>query len=81
MKLSHPIDYDAIPAHSRVFHECGQCGSLHHRDLPGNIDCRDDAHRFTFDELDERYGRDNWTYWSLEDAENAEPGDAPNPPS
>lgn len=42
------------------FFECGQCGHFHAVDLPGWVDCRDDLHRFTADQLDERFGSDGW---------------------
>ena len=52
-----------------VFFECGQCGHWHARDLPGNVDCRADAHRFTLDELDEHYGAGRWEEITLDEQE------------
>lgn len=52
---------------SPVFVECGQCGHWHSRDLPGPVDCRDDSHRFTSDELDEHYGPAKWEEITLEE--------------
>lgn len=41
-----------------VYEECGCCG---HRHRPGWVgDCRDDAHRFTDEQLDARHGANNW---------------------
>ena len=40
------------------FYECGICGHMH--PINWNGDCRDDANRFTYDELDAKYGEDNW---------------------
>lgn len=56
-----------FPNDAPVFFECGQCGGFHHRNLPGSIDCRDNAHRFTFDELDTLYGPTGWEEINLED--------------
>jgi hypothetical protein len=45
------------PLQSRpTFIECGQCGHWHSQDLPGSVDCRDDAHRFSTTDLENRYG-------------------------
>lgn len=44
----------------RTYFECGQCGHYHAVDLDPNIDCRDDAHRFTFDQLDAKHGAEKW---------------------
>ena len=49
-----------------TFVECGCCGCWHDRDLPGHFDCRDDAHRFTTDELDARYGAAGWDEVTLD---------------
>jgi hypothetical protein len=38
--------------------ECGCCSEYHLADYFG--DCRDDAHRFTSDQLDHQYGLDGW---------------------
>lgn len=46
-----PLPEDKI---TPVYYECGICGQLHPWDW--NADCRDDANRFTFDELDAKYG-------------------------
>lgn len=37
-----------------IFYECGICGHCHPWDWNG--DCRDDANRFTNDQLDVRFG-------------------------
>lgn len=55
-----------------VFVECGCCGHYHSRDLPGWVDCRDDAHRFTADQLDARYGADGWEEITVEEQLEAE---------
>ncbi len=41
-----------------VFVDCGSCGHYHRTEYAG--DCRDDAERFTADDLDERYGENGW---------------------
>ena len=64
--MRHPVEYLTIQP--RVFVECGQCGGFHHRDLPGQIDCRDDAHRFIWDELDDLYDFE-WEEITLEEQE------------
>ena len=63
-KMKHKLKHFNAKA---VYRECGQCGHWHAEDLPGHIDCRDDAHRFTSDELDAHHGVDNW--------DRAEPGE------
>ena len=50
-----------------VFVECGSCGCWHPRD--GAMDCRDDAQRFTPDELDEHYGAGRWEEITLDEQE------------
>ena len=50
-----------------VFYECGCCGHWHWQNLPGSVDCRDDAHRFTSDELDDHYGATKWEEITLDD--------------
>lgn len=55
-----------------TFFECGCCGGLHWEGLPGAVDCRDDAHRFTFDELDSFYGPIGWEEVTVEDQMDAE---------
>jgi hypothetical protein len=55
-----------------TFVECGCCGCWHDRDLPGRFDCRDDAHRFTTDELDARYGAASWDEVTLNEQLAAE---------
>jgi hypothetical protein len=40
--------------------------------LPGRFDCRDDAHRFTTDELDARYGAASWDEVALDEQLAAE---------
>lgn len=42
-----------------VFYSCGGCE--HYHPINWNGDCRDDANRFTGDDLDEKYGSDGWT--------------------
>lgn len=51
---------DKIYPEHKVFYECGCCGGWHSQNLPGNIDCRADEHRFSIDELDEHYGPLVW---------------------
>lgn len=58
--MRHPIRYATLPKRDRVFLECGCCGGMHHRDLPGHVDCRDDAHRFTTTQLDAMYGESGY---------------------
>ena len=55
-----------------TFIECGCCGQMHDRNLPGSIDCRDDAHRFTLDDLDAHYGAANYDEITIEDQMDAE---------
>jgi len=50
-----------------TFFECGQCGHWHSTGLAWNVDCRDDAHRFTLEDLDEHYGVAGWNEVTLED--------------
>jgi hypothetical protein len=50
----------SYPTKHLVFFYCGQCGGYHWDLLPPDIDCRDDAHRFTLSELDARYGPVGW---------------------
>ncbi len=52
-----------------VFIECGQCGHWHARELPGSVDCRDDAHRFPLDDLDHHYGSAGWEEIMLDEQE------------
>jgi len=40
------------------FYECGCCG--HYHPVNWNGDCRDDANRFTWEDLDLKYGEDQW---------------------
>lgn len=54
------------------FLECGCCGGWHHKNLPGSVDCRDNAHRFTSDELDAHYGANVWDYETIEDQHDRE---------
>lgn len=42
------------------YYECGCCGHMHHIDRPGWIDCRDDATRFTCNQLDALHGENGW---------------------
>lgn len=55
------------PLDNLVFLECGCCGGLHHID--DLVDCRNDHHRFTCEDLDAEYG-ERWEYRSLEDQED-----------
>jgi hypothetical protein len=55
------------PTTDLVFLECGCCGEFHPRGLPGSVDCRDDAHRFSFEDLDAHYGAAGWEEINLED--------------
>jgi hypothetical protein len=52
---------------SAAYYECGCCGGLHAVELPGSVDCRSDADRFTYDELDEAHGADKYTVTREED--------------
>ncbi len=40
------------------FYECGICGHCHPAEWNG--DCREDANRFTNQQLDDKYGQDGW---------------------
>lgn len=51
------------------FYECGCCEYLHPVAWDG--DCRDDANRFSLDQLDDKYGYDGW--------EELFPGDSDSP--
>lgn len=57
--------------HRPIYAECGCCGHWHSRDLPGYVDCRDDRHRFTSDQLDAKYGATGWEEITIEDQEKA----------
>jgi hypothetical protein len=50
--------------------ECGSCGGFHRSDYWG--DCRNDAERFTAEDLDTKHGPNNWDYLSIEDQMRAE---------
>lgn len=45
--------------------ECGCCGHFHEPEYYG--ECRDDDHRFTWDELDARHGENGWDYKDIEE--------------
>lgn len=40
------------------FYDCGICG--HYHPIGWNGDCRDDDNRFTANDLDEKYGENEW---------------------
>lgn len=67
MTKPNPLDDPAYRKSPPVFYECGCCGEYHHRDLPGTVDCRDNAHRFTVDALDAHYGPAKWEEITLEE--------------
>jgi hypothetical protein len=48
-----------------TYEECGCCGEWHLPEFRG--DCRDDANRFTSDQLDAKHGENNWWGVTLED--------------
>lgn len=50
------------------FYECGICDALH--PCQSDEDCRKDETRFFADELDERYGSDNWTSVPMNEADD-----------
>lgn len=54
------------PKH-KVFYECGCCGGWHNQNLPGDVDCRNDRHRFHPDELDAHYGPLAWEEITLDE--------------
>lgn len=41
-----------------VYYQCGICGCLHPWEWNG--DCRENANRFTLDQLEDMYGDDYW---------------------
>lgn len=55
-----------------LFVECGCCGHFHSRETPGSIDCRNDAFRFSAEELDAHYGENGWKCLTVEDLEHME---------
>lgn len=48
-----------------IFYECGICDHVHPWDWDG--DCRDNANRFTRDQLDERFGPHGYELRSMDD--------------
>lgn len=54
-----------------LYRECGCCGHYHRMEFTG--DCRENAHRFTADEIEKMHG---WTIWDqvldLEEQERQE---------
>ena len=40
--------------------ECGCCGHYHLAPLTNLDDCRYDANRFNWEQLDEKFGKDGW---------------------
>lgn len=53
-----------------LYVECGSCGHFHRAEFGG--DCRNDAERFTADELDAKHGENGWIYESEEEQLDAE---------
>jgi hypothetical protein len=53
-----------------VYYECGICGHCHPWDW--SADCRDDANRFTNQELDDKHGQDGWECRSMEERVEAD---------
>ncbi len=51
-----------------TFSECGCCGHFHPIGFTG--DCRDDANRFTAEQLTARYGEDGWDYLDIDHPDN-----------
>jgi hypothetical protein len=49
------------------FYECGICDCLHPAKFEG--DCRDDNNRFNADQLDQKYGPENWTAVPMSEAD------------
>lgn len=49
---------DAHPPRLPKFYECGICGHCH--PIEWNGDCREDANRFTNQQLDDKYGQNGW---------------------
>jgi hypothetical protein len=54
-----------VTADKPIFEECGGCGHLHVPEFRG--DCRSDANRFSFDQLDEKYGVHGYQWRDLAD--------------
>lgn len=48
-----------------VFYDCEICGHFHPWDWDG--DCRDDANRFTYTQLDAKYGADGYEIRDMEE--------------
>lgn len=48
-----------------VFYDCEICGHFHPWDRDG--DCRDDANRFSYDQLDAKYGPNNYEIRDMEE--------------
>lgn len=49
----------------RVYYECGICGHVHPWNWNG--DCREDANRFSLNDLDDRFSEDGYELRSMED--------------
>ena len=49
---------DIVEDAQRTYHDCGICG--HYHPIAWDDDCRDDANRFTADQLDEKHGASEW---------------------
>lgn len=47
------------------YYECGICD--HYHSVKWNGDCREDANRFTMDELDAKHGTHGWESVPMED--------------
>lgn len=55
-----------------VYYECEICGHCH--PWSWNGDCRDDANRFTGDQLDEKHGQDGYELRSMDERVAADTG-------
>jgi hypothetical protein len=53
------------------FYECDICGHIHHWDWNG--DCRDDANRFTLEQIEKQYG-DKFELLTMDDRLDADIG-------
>jgi hypothetical protein len=60
MPLDESFDKKVMPRSNErpVYYECGICGSFHPWNWDG--DCRDDANRFSIEQLNKKHGVTSW---------------------
>ncbi len=62
--------YKRVLMNQPVYYECGICDHFHPWHWDG--DCRDDANRLTYDQLDERHGQDGYELRSMDERVTAD---------